>query len=211
MKKREAFVRMLGSYYRFDRCAWFLLGCFFLGFLLSSVLIRFEIDFVITTARVWSKQVMFEYSGLSFLKILLQYFVSMSVSYIFVLTLGLFVPGEALSFLYLIFEGARVGSIFAFIYHAYQMQGVLFVFAVLLIPTFGYVLCLIFAFRGTIHFSLTLLHQFLGKHCENLMTEYKAFLIRSLLCPLGFLGSAVCGAGLQRCFAVLFSFDVSWN
>ena len=170
MKKREAFVRMLGSYYRFDRCAWFLLGCFFLGFLLSSVLIRFEIDFVITTARVWSKQVMFEYSGLSFLKILLQYFVSMSVSYIFVLTLGLFVPGEALSFLYLIF-----------------------------------------AFRGTIHFSLTLLHQFLGKHCENLMTEYKAFLIRSLLCPLGFLGSAVCGAGLQRCFAVLFSFDVSWN
>lgn len=209
MKKREAFVRMLGNYYRFDRCAWLLLGCFALGFLVSAVLIRFEINFVITPARVWSEQVMFEYSKLSFLRILLEYFISMSASYVFVLTLGLFVPGEALSFLYFIFEGLRIGSIFAFIYHTYQMQGVLFVFAVLLIPAFGYILCLIYAFRGTIRFSLTLLHQFLGKHCENLITEYKAFLIRSLLCPLGFLGCAVCGAGLQRCFAVLFSFVVS--
>ena len=206
MKKRESFVRMVNNYYRFDRCAWVLLGCFILGFLLSVVLVRYEINFIITPADEYTNLLMFEYSKLGFWSVFFQYLISMSVSYVFVLSLGLFVPGEALSFIYLVYEGFRAGGIFAFIYRTYQMQGVLFVFAVLLIPTFFYILCLIYAFRGTIRFSLTLLHQFLGKCCENLIAEYKAFLIRSLLCPLGLLGCALCGAGLQQCFAVLFSF-----
>lgn len=206
MKKREALAKMLSNYYRFDRRAWVLFGCFSLGFLLGILMIRLGVSGVSDPAGESAYQLLFGFGNMSFSAVFVQYFLQMSISYLFVILLGLFVPGEVLSLAYMAAVGLRIGAILGVIYRAYRMQGILFSFSVLLVPLIIFVMALIFAFRETVGFSLSLLRQFLGKRCDNLLADYKAFVIRSLLFPAGILLSAGCGALLQRCFAVLFSF-----
>lgn len=206
MKKREALAKILSGYYRFDRRAWILLGCFALGFFAGILLIRFGVSQVSEPAKESAYQLLFGYSSESYFSVFIRYLLQMSISYLFVVLLGLFVPGEALSLTYIAAVGLRIGAVLGVIYRTYRMQGILFSFSVLLLPLILFVLALIFALRGTVGFSLSLLRQFLGKRCDDLLTEYKAFLIRSLFFPVGILLSAGIGALLQICFAVLFSF-----
>ena len=96
MKKTDAVVKLIKSYHRFDACAWVLLGSFILGFVCSAVLIRFELNFIFSPAKDLANRVMFGFSSLGFWQVFFEYFAFSVISYVFVLLLGLFVPGEAL-------------------------------------------------------------------------------------------------------------------
>jgi len=206
MKRTSAFWGLFSGYFKTDIRTVILLAFYATGVLLGALLIRFDVGFVADYAYSLATKLVFGISNFSFWQIFSAYVIYMLTAYFFSVMLGLFVPGELLSFAYVLFEGARTGAVYAVIYSSYGMKGALFSFSVMFLPTVIFAYANAFAFRGTVSFSLKLLMQFLGKKCDDLFFEYKSFLARSILFLVLILAASAVGSSLYVCFSGVFDF-----